>query len=97
MDFIAAHEDVSIMTLFTSIAKQFCAFTSVQKFRSISLKADKLWFVKSGVNVPSSVAVPGKRRAAQAMVVSLSPVLNEMLLYFLLLPTVITYPCNITS
>ena len=74
MNFIVAQEDGSIMALCTLIFKQFNAFTSVQNFRSISLKANELRFVKSDVNVPSSVAVPGKRRVVKGIVVSLSPV-----------------------
>ena len=97
MNFIVAQEDGSIMALFTLIFKQFKAFASVQKFRSISLKADELRFVKSDVNVSSNGAVPGKRRVAKATVVSLSSVCNEVLLHFLLLPRLITYPSNITS
>ena len=58
------------------------SLTSLQKFRSISLKADELRFIKSDVNVPSSVAVPGKRSVVMGTSVLLASVYKQIVIVF---------------
>ena len=58
------------------------ALTSLQKFHSISLKASELRLVKSGVNVPSRVAVPGKRSVVMGTSVLLASVHKEIVIVF---------------